>query len=120
MDSVYSSTIFDFAKVGGLDDDFTEVVPHSYRGILGPSKDERICDKYGDYDITFYEYTFCVGICLPFIAFEIGVIKHLIMDFSQIHPTSWEYMKVYQYWCEYLNKEPFVILFFHIFKCHRD
>lgn len=51
-----------------------------------------------------------------FIVFEIEVLKHLIIAPSQFHPTWWVYMNVYQYWCKHLNREPFVILFFHLFK----
>lgn len=53
---------------------------------------------------------------LPFTIFEIEVLKHLAMTPSQVHPTCWAYIKVYQYWCENLNGEPYVILFFHLFR----
>lgn len=53
MDYVYSSTIYVIAKVGGLDNAFTEVDLPSYGGILSPVEDERIYCKYGDCAIPF-------------------------------------------------------------------
>lgn len=119
VDSAYSYIIFVFAKVGGLDDTFIEFNPSSYQGVLTPTKDERICSKYGDCTVPFYECYFSVlGFCLPFTSFKKEVLKHLAMAHSQVHLTSWAYVKFYQYWCEYLKRKPYVTLFFHIFKCH--
>lgn len=120
VDYVYSSTIYAIAKVGGFYDVFTEVSSSSSWGILSPSEDDRICDKYGDCVIPFHGCTFSVmSLCLSFTAFEIEVLEHLEMGHSQLLPASWVYAKVYKYWCEYLNKESYVILFFHLLKCHR-
>lgn len=40
------------------------------------------------------------------------------MTLSLLHLATWAYVKDYQYWCEYLNRKPFVTLFFHLFKCN--
>lgn len=74
--------------------------------------------QYGDCDIPFYEHTFLVvSIHLPLSTFDIEFLKHLAITSSKLHPASWAYMKLYQYWCEYLNENYFVIISFHIFKC---
>lgn len=115
------SIFFAFTKVSSLDDVFTEVGPSFYWGILSPYEDERICRKYDNCDIPFYKHTFLVvDLRLPFSAFDIEFLKYLAIAPSKLHPVSWAYIKFYQYWCEYLNRKYFVILFFHIFKCHYD
>lgn len=53
---------------------------------------------------------------LPFTAFEIEVLKLLMMSPSQFHYTRWAYVKVYHYWYEYLKGKPFVIFFLHLFR----
>lgn len=57
-----------------------------------------------------------MGIRLPYIAFEREALKHLTMSPLQLYPISWAYVKVYQYWCEYLKEKSFVTLFFHLCK----
>lgn len=87
MDFVHSSNISTFAKVGNLDDVFTEVCSPSYLGILSTSKDERICKKYDGCDIPFYECTLSTtDLRLPFSSFERGY--ETFGDFS-FTTSSW-------------------------------
>lgn len=114
MDLVYSSTSFVFAKPSGLGAAFTEVDLSFDPGTVSPFEDERIRDKYCACIIPFYKCVFSI-ICLrlPFTAFEIEVLQHLSMTHSQLHHSCWVYMRFYQYWCEYANGRPYVLLFLH-------
>lgn len=86
IDPIYFSIAFVFAKQGRLDSAFTEVDLSSDWGIMSPSEDEIICDKYGVCVIPFYDCVFLtMGLYLPFTAFEIEVLKHLAMDPSQLY-----------------------------------
>lgn len=74
VDLTFSFSASVFTKVGGLDDAFTKVDPSSYYGVLSPTEDEQICNKYGDCVIPIYKSTISVlGRHLPFTAFEIKV-----------------------------------------------
>lgn len=87
MDSIYSSTAHVFAKPSSFKDVFSEVGMSSDWGIRITSEDERVCYKYESCIILFYECALSImGICLPFIAFEIEVSNHLAMAQSQVHP----------------------------------
>lgn len=57
-----------------------------------------------------------MGFRLTFNFFEIEVLKHLVIAPLQLHPSSWVYMRLYQYWCKYVNGRPSVFLFLHLFK----
>lgn len=37
---------------------------------------------------------------LPFNDFEVGIMNHLIIAFSQMHRLIWVCVKVFQQWCE--------------------
>lgn len=96
MDHIYFSIVYTFTKPGFLDDAFIKVGLSSDWGTLSPSKDERICDKYGSCIVPFYKCViFTMPHCLPFTTFEIQVLKHLAMAPSQLHPSYWVYLKVY-------------------------
>lgn len=93
VNSIYSPTTSFFPRVGVLDDAFTEVGPSSYLGVFSLTKDERICRKYRDCAIPFYEYAFSViGFHLCLIVFEIEVLKNLVMSPLQLHHVM--YIKV--------------------------
>lgn len=80
VDLVYSSTIYVFARDGNLDGEFLNVCPSLDRGVLTPNEDERICNEYGYCVVPFYECNFSVlGLRLPFTAFDIEVLKHMVM-----------------------------------------
>lgn len=34
-------------------------------------------------------------------------------------PTSWAYVKAYQYWCEYLKGNHAFVMLFHLFRCNQ-
>lgn len=53
MDHVYSSTVYTFARLGDLDNAFTEVGLSSDYGTLSPFENKRIGDKYGGCAIPF-------------------------------------------------------------------
>lgn len=78
MRSAYSSTVFVFAINGSLNEAFLKATPSSDWGALTPTEYERICSKYHDCVIPFYDCTFSVmGVRIPFIAFEIKVLGKL-------------------------------------------
>lgn len=98
MDFAYSSTIYAFVKYGNLDEAFLGGCPSSEWGALRPIENVRICSKYNECAIPFYEYLFSIlGLYFPFIDFEIKVLKHLVVALSQLYPANWTYVKVYQY-----------------------
>jgi len=51
----------------------------------------------------------------PFNYFELGVLSHLKVAPSQLHPLSWAFVKVYQFWCDYKRRQPNFRLFFTLF-----
>lgn len=88
MDLVYSSITSVFAKPGSLDDVFIQVGLSSDWGIMMPSYDERIYDKYDACVIPFYACTFStMGIRLPLTVFKVDVLNHLAMTLAQVHPS---------------------------------
>lgn len=81
-----------------------------------PDEDDMICNKYGKCTTPLYEYLFSnLDVRFPFTAFEVGVLNYLMAAPSQLHLSGWEYMKVYQFWCEHLKGKPSIVLFFHLF-----
>lgn len=118
VDSIYSYIISTFRKVGNLDVAFVELGPSSYWRVLTLVEDERVCDKYKDWAFFFYKWNLStLGLHLPFNSFAIEVLNHMAVAHLQLRPASWAYVKVNQYWCEYLKGKPFVTLFFRPFKC---
>lgn len=114
---MYSSIVFVFAREVSLDGTFLDVFPSSDWGILTPSENERICSKYSDCIIPFYKCIFSIlGIWMPLNGLEMDVLNHLIVALSQLHPLNWAYIKVFNYWCKYLNEKPSLTIFFHLFK----
>lgn len=72
MDPAYFSSISTFVRDGNIEGVFLEVVPSSNLGVLARNEDERICSKYGNCGIPFYECTSSVlDIRMPFPTFEI-------------------------------------------------
>lgn len=61
-----------------------------------------------------------MGLRLPFNAFVIEVLKHLVVVLPQLHPTNQAYVKVFKYLCEYLKGRPYFTLFFHLFRSHHE
>lgn len=116
---VFSSTGSIFTKDGNLDGEFFNVGEPSLWGLTIPSAENWICNGYGKCTIPWYEYLFSsLWVNLPFTAFEVDVLNYLMVAPSQLHPTSWAYVKAFQYWCEYLNGKPYVVLFFHLCHCN--
>lgn len=67
--------------------------------------------------IPFYEFQpSLIGYHLPFNEFEIGILSHLLITHSLVHPVRWVLIKVFQHWSEYTRKKPNVTLFVHLFK----
>lgn len=82
-------------------------------------ENERICSEYGDCPIPFYECTFQVlGLRLPFNAFKMKVIKHMVLNSSQLQLARWAYVKIFQYQYIYSKGKPSLALFFHLLKSH--
>ncbi|CAI8615015.1 unnamed protein product [Vicia faba] len=78
-------------------------------------------NEYGNRTIPMNEYMFLsLGVCFPFTAFGVYVLNYLMVVPSQLHPTSWTYVKAYQRWCEYLKGKPNIVMFFHLFHYDRS
>lgn len=75
---------------------FNEAGLSSDWGVLTPSENDRIYNKYDVYTILFYECAFSVmGLRFPFNTFKVEVIKHPVMDPLQLHPICCAYVKVF-------------------------
>ena len=80
MDPVYSSTVSFFFIDGNIDGVFLEIGPSYDWGVLTSDENEKLCSEYGNCTIPFYECIFSIlGFFLPFIAFEVKVLKHLVI-----------------------------------------
>lgn len=85
---VFSLSASIFTKEGNLDGEFSDVGEPSPRRAVPRTKD-KIYNEYGNCTIHLYEYIFSsMGVRLSFIAFEVEVLKFLMVAPSQLHPTS--------------------------------
>lgn len=98
----------------GMDHAFSKVGPSLDWALLPPEVDKRIYSKYDGCVIHLHECLFSmIGFYLPFDKFEVGVLSHIVIAPSQLHPVIWAYIKVFQYCVSSLT------LFFHPFKSQR-
>ncbi|MED6160680.1 hypothetical protein PIB30_053723 [Stylosanthes scabra] len=84
---------------------------------------DRVCHKGEDAD-WFFMYT-CVlaeiGVRFPFTEFECDVLRQLNCAPTQIHLNSWGFIRAFEILMEYLQEEPSLALFFHLFQpSYRD
>lgn len=117
VDQETLETTSTFFFEGGLNRASTEVRPSSIIEVLVPEKEKRVCSKYDMCAIPLHECLFSfIGFCPPFDNFEVGVLNQLLITPSQLHQMSWTYVKVSQYWYEYIQSVPTLTLFFRLFK----
>jgi len=55
-------------------------------------------------------------VTIPFMAFEMDVLKFLNVAPSQIHPNSWAFIRGFENMCKSLSLEPSVCVFFHFYR----
>lgn len=80
---------------------------------------KRICSCFEWCDIIFCECIFSLLIFMfPFNGFEEGALRCLKISHSQLHLVARAFVKIFQYWCEYWDKEPALNLFFNLSLCH--
>lgn len=83
---------------------------------LPVGSDKRISTSFDNYAIPLYECLFTkVGVLLPFSNFQVSVLKNLKVPPSQLHPTSWVYMRTYQLSVEYKSRRSYLGLFLTYF-----
>lgn len=62
---------------------------------VGPYK--RMYSSFDYSAIHFYEYMFTrIGLWLLFSYFEVVILKNFKVSPSQLHPRSWDYMRVFE------------------------
>jgi len=133
MDDHGRSLSSDYSWVDG---EFTEIVsyyqsvdqlnemswslPGSW-ALAGPKRAKKACSHFrGCGVITYNILNWELDAFAPFNSFELGVLHHLKVAPSQLHPLSWAIVKVYQFWCEYKHRRPNFRLFFTLFGVRRN
>lgn len=110
-----------FTDKGGMDHAFSVLGPSSSYGVLPRERNRKVCNKYGGCFIPLQDCIFSlIGLCHPFNDFEVGVINHLTVAHSYLHPVRWVCVKVFQQWCEYKKSVPTLTLFFHLFNAQHS
>lgn len=61
-----------------------------------------------------------IDLHLPFSDFKVGILNHMTIAFSRLHPKRRAYVKVFQYLCKYKKSVPTLTFFFHLFKVQRS
>lgn len=86
--------VYDFSEKGSWDHAFTEVVTSSNKGVF-PHKG-IICNMYNGCVIHLHEFIFyLIYFRLPLNDFEVGILNHLKISHSQLHPVRRTYVKVF-------------------------
>ncbi|MCH86858.1 hypothetical protein A2U01_0007718 [Trifolium medium] len=86
--------------------------------VLHPiAGDDRLCSPFDrDCLVPMYRCLFdVIGLRFPLSPFEVGVLNHLRICPSQLHPLSWALVRAFAFWCEWAGSEPSVPLFFSFF-----
>lgn len=87
--------IYAFISEDYLDQDFIEVGSSTYQGVIPPEGNDIIYNTYDGCIVHLHECLFSlICVYLPFNDFEMGVLNHLVIDHSQLHPMSHAYIKV--------------------------
>lgn len=104
-----------FAIKGGSDCAFTMARPYD-DGCDSPRGRQEDIQYIEWCIIPLHKYLFSlIDFCLHFNDFEMYVLNHLLISFSQLHIVNLVYIKVFQYCCVYKNGVPTVPLFLHFF-----
>jgi len=76
----------------------------------------RACNRFrGSGFVTYNILNGELDASAPFNSFELGVLRHLKVALSQLHPFSWAFVKACQFWCEYKRRRPIFCHFFTLF-----
>ncbi|MCH85859.1 hypothetical protein A2U01_0006711 [Trifolium medium] len=83
--------------------------------------EKRVCSEFSDDGFAMYEFAFKeLGFRFPFSDLAAGVFGWLKLAPSQLHPNSLAFIRAFEIVCEYLEDEPYLPLFFRIFKLQRQ
>ena len=88
--------------------------------LVPPTSEERVCFStrvVGDRPF-FYAYDFFFGqmsITIPFTPFETNLLWSCNVAPSQLHPNSWDFIKIFQLLCREFNVPALQSLFFYFF-----
>lgn len=64
--------------------------------ILVVHMDNRVCHAFKGYPVPFYSCIFYkLVVRLPLTTFEKGVLDHLRVPSSQLHPCAWAFLRVF-------------------------
>jgi len=83
----------------------------------GPGKKVCIQRPKGVKDEMYHMYVAVLeefGANIPFISFEMDVLKFLNVAPSQIRPNSWVFIRGFEILCEALELKPYVGVFFRL------
>lgn len=117
VDPEVSVTVYIFVWEANLWKDFLQVGPPSNWVVMIPEEYKKICVKYSVCVIPFYECTFSIlGLRFPFNDFKVYILNHLMISPSQFDLVSWDFIKVFLYWCVYRGGKPSLSLFFYLLK----
>jgi len=84
--------------------------------VVLPSTSDRVCSKYKNYIFHIYEVVFKdMGFQLPFSNFEREVLRWTKLSPSQIHTSSYAFMRGFELVCQHLEIPPSKNVFFTIF-----
>ncbi|MCH82910.1 hypothetical protein A2U01_0003723, partial [Trifolium medium] len=106
-----------YSNEGSLSSSVVDVGPSDDWHVLLVEGDDRLCSRFDrDCVVPMYKCLFkSMGLCFPLCPFEVGVINHLRICPSQLHPLSWAHVRAFKYWCECVGSSPTVPLFFSYF-----
>jgi len=86
--------------------------------IVVPVPGERPCfmATEGNRYMFMFDYTLTtIGVCLPFSDFTIGLINHLRLAPSQIHPVAWGFIRSFELVCSHYGIPASVPVFMYLF-----
>ncbi|KAJ1409177.1 hypothetical protein SESBI_22899 [Sesbania bispinosa] len=86
-----------------------------------PGENDRVCSQ-GTTERPFLPMYKCVftdlGVRLPFMDFEVSILRYLDVAPSQLHPNAWGFIRSFTALCDALGLEYTLDVFFHMFKSY--
>lgn len=118
VDPRYLGTPFKHTqKDGGINTPF--VVVSFWMVVSTILIDKRVSHKFEGYFIPLYSCIFeSLGVQVILTTFKKKVFDHLRVPLSQLHPRAWRFVRVFQFWYEYLvnMNSASMNIFFNLFK----